>query len=286
MNHFTFQGDMELSNRTLYTSSNFARKNLLHLQEIGSLRATSAHTNKREHLASYLFFMVKSGSGALIYENVVHPLSSGDCVFIDCQFPYAHSTYDDLWQLRWVHFQGPNMNTIYHKYVERGGTSSFHPSDFMRYDIVLDSIEDILISDSHVKDMSINERLSSLLVLLMEDSWHQATSNSLSTKRQSLQHIREYLDNHYQERLTLDELADKFYINKYYMTRIFKEQFGLTINTYLQQARITRAKQMLRFSDLPIDKIGADCGLNDANYFSRVFKKVEGISPGEFRKIW
>ena len=286
MNPYTFQGNMEASNRTLYTASSFARNNLLHLQEIGSLHATSAHTNRRESLASYLFFMVESGSGSLTYHNIDYSLSAGDCVFIDCRTAYAHTTSDDLWQLRWVHFQGPTMDPIYLKYKERGGTPAFHPSDFMQYRIILTSIEEVLISDSHVKDMSIHEKLSGLLVYLMEDSWQPDQAKMISSKRQSLQHIREYLDNHYQEHLTLDNIAEKFYINKYYLTRIFKEQYGLTISNYIQQLRITHAKQLLRFSDLSIDKIGEDCGLNDANYFSRVFKKVEGISPGEFRKTW
>lgn len=70
------------------------------------------------------------------------------------------------------------------------------------------------------------------------------------------------------------------------MTRIFKEQFGISINNYLLQIRITRAKELLRFTDLSVEKIGADCGILDANYFARTFKKAEGVSPGEFRKLW
>ncbi len=42
----------------------------------------------------------------------------------------------------------------------------------------------------------------------------------------------------------------------------------------------------LRFTDLPIEKIGQECGMSDANYFSRVFKKTEGVAPGEYRKAW
>lgn len=84
---FIFQGDMEDSNRVLYTPSTFAKENLLHLQEIGALIATSAHTNRRVNLSSYLFFLVESGSGSLEYNNVTYPLSAGDCIFIDCIKP-------------------------------------------------------------------------------------------------------------------------------------------------------------------------------------------------------
>ena len=104
--------------------------------------------------------------------------------------------------------------------------------------------------------------------------------------KRDLQSIKDYIDHHYQEKITLDLLAEMFYINKFYLTRIFKEQYGTTINSYLLQVRITHAKQMLRFSDLPIEKIAHECGMVDANYFARMFRKVEGISPGEFRKRW
>jgi transcriptional regulator GlxA family with amidase domain len=70
------------------------------------------------------------------------------------------------------------------------------------------------------------------------------------------------------------------------MTRIFKEQFGVSINTYLQQIRITQAKQMLRFTDQTVEAIGVQCGIGEPNYFSRIFRQVEGVAPSEYRRKW
>jgi transcriptional regulator GlxA family with amidase domain len=70
------------------------------------------------------------------------------------------------------------------------------------------------------------------------------------------------------------------------MTRIFKEQFGGSINTYLQQIRITQAKQLLWFTDQTVDEIGLLCGIGEPNYFSRVFRQVEGVAPSEYRRRW
>ena len=67
---------------------------------------------------------------------------------------------------------------------------------------------------------------------------------------------------------------------------IFKETYGTTVNIYLISKRITRAKQLLRFTDMTVDEIGVAVGMTDANYFSRMFRKVEGISPREYRKQW
>lgn len=281
-----FHGSLVASSRILYTPSAFARSNLIHLQETGSLKAKKPHTSRRENLTSYLFFLVLSGSGTLEYEKRIIPLQSGDCVFLDCKKPYSHRTSDDLWELAWVHFYGPNMGSIYEKYKERGGRTCFHPKKSENYRRLLQELYQIASTEDHVRDMKIFEKLTSLLTLLMEESWHPESSRNNAPKRQNLQHIKEYLDQHYTEKISLDELAERFFINKFYLTRIFKEQFGTSINNYLLKIRITHAKQLLRFTDQTIETISSECGIKDANYFSRMFKKIEGISPGEFRRMW
>lgn len=281
-----FHGNLVRSNRIIYTPSIFAKTSLIHLQEIGELKAQKPHTSRRENLASYLFFIVDSGSGHLEYNGRVFPLKEGDCVFIDCKKQYSHHSSEDLWSLKWAHFYGPNMGSIYEKYVERGGHPCFHPQNCESYEQIWRALFSLAASSIHVKDMKIYEKLTGLLVLLMEESWHPEKSTGHAPKRQNLQDVKEYLDQHYPEQITLDSLSAAFFINKYYLTRIFGEQFGITITNYLLQVRITHAKQLLRFTDMTIEKIGQECGMQDANYFARTFKKLEGISPSEYRKRW
>lgn len=281
-----FDGELVHSSRILYTPSPFARASLLHLQEVGSLQARQPHDSARKDLASYLFFVVERGSGALEYGGQHHQLAAGDCVFLDCQKPYLHRTGEDLWTLRWVHFFGPNMGAIYRKYEERGGQPVFQAGQPTRFSHLLQELYRLASSDDYVRDMQIYGKLVELLTLLMEESWHPGSARVTHGKKQNLQEIKEYLDAHYTEKITLDDLAERFYINKFYLTRVFKEQFGQSVTSYLVQLRITQAKRMLRFTDCSIESIAQECGLNDANYFSRLFKKVEGIPPGEFRRQW
>lgn len=121
--------------------------------------------------------------------------------------------------------------------------------------------------------------------LLMEQSWHPE-SVTVSRKRLELVEIKSYLDEHYTEKIMLDDLAEEFFINKFYLSKIFRETYGTTVNNYLISKRITRAKQLLRFTDMTVDEVGSAVGMADANYFSRMFRKVEGISPREYRKQW
>lgn len=274
------------SNRILYTPSDFARSSLLHLQEIGSLQALKPHTSSRANLRSYLFFIVLKGSGELIYQNRNYILHPGSCVLIDCHHQYSHTTSESLWSLRWCHFYGPTLSLIYEKYVERGGKPVFDPIDQAPYLATLDALFEVAGSSDYIRDMRINERLNQLLTLLMSESWHSEKIVSPTSKKASVIPVKEYLDQHYAQQITLDRLSQRFYINKYYLTRVFKEQFGLSITAYLQIVRITHAKQLLRFTDQSVESIGLECGLGSVHYFSRVFKDVEGVPPSTYRRQW
>lgn len=277
--------DIVESDRIIYTPSDFARTNLFHLQETGSLCAKKSHTSFREGLDSYLFFLVEEGSGYLTYCGEKYMLRAGDCVYIDCKRSYSHSTGEDPWKLKWVHFYGPNLAAVYEKYRVRGGKPAFTAHRAGQYRELLEEVYQTAASDHYVRDMKLHEKISGLLVLLMEDGW-QEEADARGGKVKNLQEIKEYLDQHYTEKITLDQLSDSFYINKFYLLEIFKQQYGMGINEYVIYRRITKAKRLLRFTDLGIEEIAFACGMNSLNYFSRAFKKVEGITPGAYRKNW
>lgn len=272
------------SSRILYTPSLFARSSLLHLQEAGTLSAMAVHKSSRENLLSYLFFTVVSGTGILTYEGIEYKFNTNDCVFIDCEKPYSHITSENLWKLKWCHFNGPEMKNIYDKYKQRGGQPVFLCSSD-NYIVLLDNIYETAISSSYVKDMRINSLLSDLLVYLMEDAWNPGNT-FLTDKQKEIQNIKSFLDNKYNTKITLDSLSANFLIDKFYLCEQFKEQYGITVNDYLINVRVTEAKKLLRFTSKTMEEIADAIGVNGAGYFSRLFKKVEGISPSVFRKMW
>ena len=144
---FNPQSSSVSSSRIIYTPSTFARTSLLHLQEVGSLKALHPHTSKRSDLVSFLCFVVLSGEGELKYEGEEYKLAAGDCVFIDCRKAYSHSTgyssdghttvennavenkKTNLRSHQWCHFYAPTLPAEYEKYKERGGRPLFHPDD-------------------------------------------------------------------------------------------------------------------------------------------------------------
>ena len=206
-------------------------------------------------------------------------------VFIDCRKPYSHTTDVNLWSLRWCHFYGPTLSFVYEKYVERGGRPTFRPEETASFLSTLDSLYKLASGSDYIRDMRINEELNRLCTLLMEQSWNPEEATT-APKKLSVVEVKEYLEQHYADKITLDELSKQFFINKYYLTRVFKEQFGQSITAYLTSLRITHAKQLLRFSEKSVEEIGLKCGLGQLHYFSRVFKEVEGVPPSVYRSQW
>ena len=275
------------SDRILYTPSSFAKTSLLHLQEIGTLTALKPHISKHSNLSSYLFFIVLKGEGKVGYDGKKHHLKAGDCVFIDCHKAFSHETSaTNLWSLQWCHFFGASMSLIYEKYLERGGQNVFKPESGQTFIELLNAIYATASSNDYIRDMRINEELSKLLTILMAESWHKKEQIRKVRSKQSVMPVKEYLDQHYNEKITLDDLASRFFISKNYLTRVFKEQLGMSVKDYIQVLRITHAKQLLRTTDKTAEDIGIECGFGTLFYFSRVFKEKEGISPIGYREQW
>lgn len=87
------------------------------------------------------------------------------------------------------------------------------------------------------------------------------------------------------EDIYVEDICREFFISKNSLYKLFKEEFGVTVNEFILQKRLAKAKELLEKSqELTITEVAALCGFNDYNYFIRVFKKLVGITPLKFRK--
>ena len=96
--------------------------------------------------------------------------------------------------------------------------------------------------------------------------------------------ILKYINNHYSENITLEDLEEKFFLNKSYICRIFRNTMGISLINYVQHKRILEAQQLLLSTDESIINISLECGFSNIQHFYRVFKKVTTLTPNEYRK--
>ncbi|UUZ84941.1 helix-turn-helix domain-containing protein [Paenibacillus sp. P26] len=100
----------------------------------------------------------------------------------------------------------------------------------------------------------------------------------------NLNEIKAYINHNFMGPLTVESIAQAFFVSNVYLSRAFKGEFGLTITEYIQHLRMERAKTWILDHQTPIKTVAEMCGYEDVGYFYRVFKKHFGVAPGEMRK--
>lgn len=105
-------------------------------------------------------------------------------------------------------------------------------------------------------------------------------------KHSKVQEVVQYLSEHCETNETLDKIAARFFISKSYLSRIFKEVTGFTVNEYVNLVRIKKAKRLLKSSQYSVTELSAVLGYESITYFERVFKKLTGLSPKRYQKTY
>jgi two-component system response regulator YesN len=153
-----------------------------------------------------------------------------------------------------------DLNTIYKSYEE--ACSSL---EYIEGDINVVHFQDITSS------MSLKEAVN-------------FKSQNIEKEKVALfKNVEQYIAENFKEELNLEKTAVKFNLSPYYFSRSFKEIIGYNFSDYINMLRIRKAKELLRSDYMSIKEVGYEVGYSDPNYFSKVFKKYEGLSPKEFK---
>lgn len=110
-----------------------------------------------------------------------------------------------------------------------------------------------------------------------------AETETVSTNRQCAA-VRRYIDLHFKEALTLDQLAEEGHMNKFYLSHAFKRTYGVSPINYIIEKRIDESKYLLAETDLSLSQIAQLLGFSSLSYFSQVFRRTQGVSPKEYRQ--
>jgi two-component system response regulator YesN len=99
-----------------------------------------------------------------------------------------------------------------------------------------------------------------------------------------LDQIEQYLEENFRKKITLDDIADTLHVNRSYLSRYYKNKTGVNLFDEILMKRVEKAKEYLQNTEMKTYEISEAVGVEDAGYFSKMFKKITGVSPKEFRK--
>lgn len=126
--------------------------------------------------------------------------------------------------------------------------------------------------------------LNIILILIMG---HQKVNISITAARNispECAALKSYIDTHFKEPLTLDDLAKVSHQNKYYIAHAFKSAFGISPIRYLTERRVDEGKQLLEITDYSISLVATLAGFSSMSVFTQTFKRITSQSPNEYRK--
>lgn len=146
-----------------------------------------------------------------------------------------------------------------------------------------ETVDNLIQSDTYVH---CTESAAKLLRFLDEaiEKWQlDAQKNRSDGVTGLLTQIKRYVNSHLEESLSREEVAERFYISKDYLSHIFVKEEGVGFTQYVNKRRTEKAKELLRSTALPIKIISLNVGIADYAYFSKMFRKMEGTSAVEYR---
>ena len=150
--------------------------------------------------------------------------------------------------------------------------------------IALDSmVEEANQQDAISKDLEIHYLKEILLLICKFSKSHYYIKNVEPKQDPLVKEIMEYLDGRILEKISLDDVADYFYMNKYHLMRKFKRHTKMTIMDYLKKKRLMIARNLIAEGE-PIQEIYRMCGFDDYSNFFRAFKSIYGMAPSEYKR--
>jgi two-component system, response regulator YesN len=199
-------------------------------------------------------------------------------IFTDMRMPKR----DGISLLKWIYGSDLASKTIV--------ISGYDDFDYMRnaityksFDYILKPIDPEILNETlnrAVQEWNAEERSREIMHISDSLNLDDFTQNE---EKNNMQKIEEYLRSHFQEDITLQDIAERFFLNRDYISRKFKQEFNETITDYLTKIRIETAKELLGNPTKKIYEIAYQVGYQNEKYFSKVFKKQTRVTPNEYR---
>ncbi|MDR0706469.1 MAG: AraC family transcriptional regulator [Treponema sp.] len=285
------QGEFDVSEsrvihiKPVYYPSVIARRSYFYLQQLVSSNFPSRHYTRRSGVDSYLIALTFFGQGRLEYENTAYTLQPGDGFIIDCRKPhYYHAASHLGWGYHIIHFNGFAMADYFSQIEHAHGIKFTISRESVLYAQLEQLYKTPLAPSRYTLNTSQEILTSCILTNILTEIMQTMPIGDAGECPDKILRIRDYLEEHCAEHISLNDLASRFAMSKYHLCHEFKKHIGEAPKEYLTNARIYKAKTMLHFTNRLVADIAQEVGYAGNTHFFTLFKKHEGMSPAEYRK--
>lgn len=235
-------------------------------------------------LDTYKLVFILSGQGYIIQDDnpVIHLKTNDMFILFSCHRHHYWADPEDPWTIIWATFNGADsmnllnsLNVTLSRYTLRNAlTDSIKKSMF----IVIKSLGD---ETDPYRLNSISEFFQVINKLRMNFN-HIPPPTEIEEESLSSQ-LMIFIEQNYYMEVDMKMICQHFHYSRSYLSRTFRHETQITIQQFLQETRVNKAKHLLLETNLLIKEISTSVGINDALYFSKLFNKIAGCSPREYR---
>ena len=266
------------SNYFVYSPSKSALKMFFYPLQCGYFIYDPGYCLRRESYDSYLLMYIQKGCLSLEFDGQTISITAGQFVLLDCYQRHAYST-DSGYECLWCHFDGAVAQHWYTAIISHLGNvfSLLDPYPVLNR---LTAIYDTFSSAGRVREPLMSKYLSDILTSLLLYAPPKTTKYNYINMAEE---IITYINEHFAEAITIEELARKAGLSQYHFIRTFKKETGFTPHQYIINTRISAAKYLLKNSHMSVKDICFHSGFSCESVFCSAFKRHQGMTPEQYR---
>jgi AraC-like DNA-binding protein len=255
----------------------------LYATGLGYYKQAKGHEMQRDNHDDHLLMYCLHGEGELRVENTTSKIAAGDIVVLPKGVSHRYkASIDQPWTIYWVHFSGSDCEHFLdylaiekHRYIIPLG---IHSRLVTSFEHLLECRQTNYDTASFINVANLLRQILSHIALLGPISKRQHAAHQLD-----LELVHSLMEASVHEKLELDTLAKEVNLSKFHFIKKYRELTGSTPVNHFIHLKIKRACDLLDITNKSINEISYAIGYEDAYYFSRIFKKVMGISPSQYR---
>lgn len=276
--------------------------NSLNYYASGNLISKGGFLHHRRAFELYVLIMVKEGVLYISQSGVNYQVGKNQYILLSSKeehFGYQESS-DQLSYL-WVHFSFDMPVTIYPEATFVNDQLENIVSDCNQSYYIIPEYGEISLTQrapllfNQLLELSRNENLYftqsidyalSLLVMEISQEYIEVNYNIKNNIPPKIAKVMEWIKENYYRDITIKEIAKEFGYNQDYLASVFRKATGCTIIQYINNTRINIAKSLITNYDVSIKEAAYTCGFMDEKYFMKIFKRMEGMTPSQYKNAF
>lgn len=249
---------------------------------------TCGYSNERHrtfdaNYTDFVIFYILEGTAQYTKYKDVSYIGKDNIIISNCNTKISFSRATSEWKYFYTVFRGTHAKLYYNMIRDMKGIIPITPLHNISayFTELCEYTYDSTLFSQIQACFQLHQIIHELVLVTQEIN---AARLATPVQQTVVNNALKYIDQHYQEELSIDQICQKVSFSKYYFCKLFKEHTGMTLYQYLTEYRVNKSKEYLTYSKLPIHAIALEVGFKNTLTYSRSFKKITKMTPSEYRE--